>query len=224
MRTGCPTPPHGADALKHVIVLARAQQPIARIDEQTGVDYVFVRRGKLMSVKYWSKRPSDASVVRSGMRFDQRRAGRQCRDRDVAGTAMYEPRVDPRSHACTRSVYPDGEPVASKYTVPSLLQSGRLRSDRAWQPGSRCPLLQTPGTTHREAFEVSVGRPRSTVSVDRPGQHSCHPRRHRDHVRRDLVQSTTAARLQRWPTPLGGTWLSKSTALLALWITLLVIR
>lgn len=48
-----PLHPDAAAALEHVIALAKAQQPIARIDEQTGrrVDYVFVRRGKLVSAK-----------------------------------------------------------------------------------------------------------------------------------------------------------------------------
>lgn len=48
-----PLHPDAAAALEHAIGLARAQRPISRIDEVTGlrVDYVFVRRGKLLSVK-----------------------------------------------------------------------------------------------------------------------------------------------------------------------------
>lgn len=48
-----PLHPDAAAALDHAIGLARAQRSIARIDEVTGrrVDYVFIRRGKLLSVK-----------------------------------------------------------------------------------------------------------------------------------------------------------------------------
>ncbi len=48
-----PLHPDAATALEHATSLARAQRSIARIDEVTGrrVDYVFVRRGKLLSGK-----------------------------------------------------------------------------------------------------------------------------------------------------------------------------
>lgn len=48
-----PLHPDAAAALEHAIGLAQAQRSIARIDEVTGrrVDYVFIRRGKLLSSK-----------------------------------------------------------------------------------------------------------------------------------------------------------------------------
>ncbi|WP_231137740.1 tyrosine-type recombinase/integrase [Rhodococcus opacus] len=48
-----PLHPDAAAALEHAIGLARVQRSIARIDEVTGrrVDYVFIRRGKLLSSK-----------------------------------------------------------------------------------------------------------------------------------------------------------------------------